>query len=96
MIYRSFFYHVILFSFLFADIHVFNRSAGSESEIRTMSDKKLLYMSTKDLARSLSSKLFENQERKKLVLYIKGKRIKIKENRNIIDAFDLKSIEFET
>tara|TARA_Y100000590_G_scaffold380764_1_gene449317 strand:+ start:1383 stop:2729 length:1347 start_codon:yes stop_codon:yes gene_type:complete len=34
-------------------------------------------MSTKDLARSLSSKLFENQERKKLVLYIKGKRIKI-------------------
>ena len=77
MIFRSFFYHVILFSILVADIHVLNRSAGSESEIRTMSDKKLLYMSTKDLARSLSSKLFENQERKKLVLYIKGKRIKI-------------------
>ena len=77
MILRSFFYILVLIGFLFADIHVFNRSAGSESEIKTLVERKLLYMSTKDLARSLSSKLFENQERKKLVLYIKGKRIKI-------------------
>lgn len=77
MIFRSFFCHLILLGILFANIHVFNRSAGSESEIRTLNDKKILYISTKDLARSLSSKLFENQERKKLVLYIKGKRIKV-------------------
>ena len=44
------------------EIHVFNRSAGTESEIRTLSDSKKLYISAKDLARSLSSKLYENAE----------------------------------
>ena len=77
MLIRLFSLHVIISNLLLADIQVFNRSAGSESEIRTIRDKKVLYMSTKDLARSLSSKLYENQERKKLVLYVKGKRIKI-------------------
>jgi len=77
MIFRSIFYQIILLGFLFAEIQVFNRSSGSEFEIHTLNNKKTLYMSTQDLARSLSSKLFENQERKKLVLYIKGKRIKI-------------------
>ena len=77
MLIRLFSLYVIISNLLIADIQVFNRSAGSESEIRTIRDKKVLYMSTKDLARSLSSKLYENQERKKLVLYVKGKRIKI-------------------
>ena len=77
MLIRLFSFYVIISNLLLADIQVFNRSAGSESEIRTIRDKKVLYMSTKDLARSLSSKLYENQERKKLVLYVKGKRIKI-------------------
>tara|TARA_A100001037_G_scaffold306768_1_gene355253 strand:- start:10966 stop:12399 length:1434 start_codon:yes stop_codon:yes gene_type:complete len=59
------------------EIHVFNRSTGKESEIKTLLDSKLLYISTKDLSKSLSSKLYENTERKKLVLYIAGRKIKI-------------------
>ena len=34
-------------------------------------------MSARDFSRALSSRLYENQERKKLVLYIAGRRIKI-------------------
>ena len=72
---------IILFIFstelLFANIQVFNRNTGMESEIKTLSESKKLYISAKDLAQSLSSKLYENKDRKKLVLYITGRRIKI-------------------
>jgi len=44
----------------------------------------VLYLSAKDLAKSLSSKLYENQDRKKLVLYIAGKRVKISGNTSFI------------
>ena len=49
MLIRLFSFYVIISNLLLADIQVFNRSAGSESEIRTIRDKKVLYMSTKDL-----------------------------------------------
>ena len=72
---------IILFIFstelLFANIQVFNRNTGMESEIKTLSESKKLYISAKDLAQSLSSKLYENKDRKKLVLYITDRRIKI-------------------
>ena len=58
-----------------ANVQVFNRSAGTQSEIKNLIGKSKLYISTKDLARSLSSRLYENKDRKKLVLYIKNKRI---------------------
>ena len=79
-----------IFPFLFltmvlnGEIHVFNRSSGTESEIKTLPKSKLLYMSTKDLARSFTSKLYENTERKKLVLYIAGRKIKISANSSYI------------
>ena len=60
-----------------SEIHVFNRSAGTETEIKTLNESGLLYMSAKDVSNSLTSKLYENLERKKLVLYISGKKIKI-------------------
>ena len=66
-----------MISLIQADIRVFNRSAGTESNIKTLPDSKQLYMSARDLARALSSRLFENQERKKLVLYISNRRIKL-------------------
>ena len=66
-----------LISFIRADIRVFNRSTGIESQIKTLSNSKQLYMSARDFSRALSSRLYENQERKKLVLYIAGRRIKI-------------------
>ena len=79
-----------IFTFLFlttvlnGEIHVFNRSAGTESEIKTLANSKLLYISAKDIARSFTSKLYENTERKKLVLYIAGRKIKISGNSSYI------------
>ena len=75
---------ILITSALWSEIHVFNRSAGTESEISTLPGSKVLYLSAKDLAKSLSSKLFENQDRKKLVLYIAGKRVKISGNTSFI------------
>ncbi len=73
-----------LFTVLNGDIHVFNRSAGTESEIKTLSNTRALYISAKDLARSFTSKLYENTERKKLVLYISGVKVKISGNSSYI------------
>ena len=73
-----------LFAILNADIHVFNRSAGTESEIKTLSSSKLLFISAKDLAKSFTSKVYENSERKKLVIYISGAKIKISGNSSYI------------
>jgi N-acetylmuramoyl-L-alanine amidase len=64
-------------STMFADIHVFNRTSGIEFELQTLKDSKTLYVSTKDIAKCLSSKLYENSERKKLVIYTSGRKIKI-------------------
>ena len=73
-----------LFAILNAEIHVFNRSAGTESEIKTLSSSKLLFISAKDLAKSFTSKVYENSERKKLVIYISGAKIKISGNSSYI------------
>ena len=59
------------FCSLYASIQVFNRSVGTQSEIQRLIGKSKLYISTKDLARALSSRLYENKDRKKLVLYKK-------------------------
>ncbi len=75
---------LFLTSVLWGEIHVFNRSSGIESEIRTLLDSKKLYISAKDLSQSLSSKLYENAERKKLVLYITGKKVKISGNTSFV------------
>ena len=68
---------ITFFSLLVADIHVFNRRVSTESEIKTIEIGKTLFVSAKDLSSSLSSKIYENTERKKLVLYIAGSKIKI-------------------
>ena len=71
-----------IFPFLFlttvlnGEIHVFNRSAGTESEINTLPKSKLLYMSAKDLARSFTSKLYENTERKNLFYILLEEKLK--------------------
>ena len=74
---RLVFFIIILFSLLMGDIHVFNRRASTESEIKTIEVGKTLFISAKDLSLSLSSKIYENAERKKLVLYVAGNKIKI-------------------
>ena len=71
-------YILILFSsILFADIKVINKSTSKNFIIKTLKGEKKIYISTRDLVSALSSRLYENQDRKKLVLYISGKRIKI-------------------
>ena len=71
-----------------ADIRVFNRSTGTESKIKTLPNSEQLYMSARDFARALSSRLYENQERKKLVLYITNRRIKISARSSFIMVDD--------
>ena len=66
-----------LFSVLFGDIKVINKSTPSEISIKTLKGENKIYVSTKDLVAALSSRLYENLERKKLVLYVSGKKIKI-------------------
>ena len=69
---------------MYADINVFNRSTGLSSELRVLSNTGPLYISTKDLAQSFTSKLYENSDRKKLVIYISGSKIKISGNSSYI------------
>ena len=69
---------------MYADISVFNRSTGLSSELRVLSDAGPLYISTKDLAQSFTSKLYENSDRKKLVIYISGSKVKISGNSSYI------------
>ncbi len=78
-----------LTAFLYSDVHVFNRSSGSESEIKTLSSTKPLYLSAKDLAHSFSSKVYENKDRKKIVIYISGSKIKISGNSSYIIINDI-------
>ena len=66
-----------LFSVLFGDIKVINKSTPNEMSIKTLKGENKIYISTKDLVAALSSRLYENLERKKLVLYVSGKKIKI-------------------
>ena len=79
-------YSLFLFvlSLLNAEINVFNRTTGLSSELKVLSDTKPIYISTKDLARSFTSKLYENSERKKLVIYISGSKIKISGNSSYV------------
>ena len=48
-----------------------------EMMIKTLKGEDKIYVSTKDLVSALSSRLYENLERRKFVLYVSGKRIKI-------------------
>ena len=81
---RRLVFFIFLFNAIFGEIHVFNRSNGTESDINTLSGVKPLYLSIKDLAKSFSSKIYENEERKKLVIYIYGHKIKISGNSSFI------------
>ena len=74
---RLVFFIITFFSLLVGDIHVFNRRAGTESEIKTIEVGKTLFIYAKGLSSSLSSKIYENAERKKIVLYVAGSKIKI-------------------
>jgi N-acetylmuramoyl-L-alanine amidase len=58
-------------------IRVVDQSNRSKGEIATLYHDSSPYCSTKDLARVLSSQIFENEEREKLVIYIGEHRVKL-------------------
>ena len=68
---------ICFFSFLSADVTVVNNSVSKSFNIKTLKGQKKTFISARDFVSSLSSRLYENAERKKLVLYISGKRIKV-------------------
>ena len=68
-------YIIFILSSLFADIKVID--SNNEFFIKTLKGEVKTYVSARDIVSILSARLYENQERKKLVLYISGKRIKI-------------------
>ena len=69
---------IFLSTALIADIKVVNNAGSKKSSyIKTLKGEKKIFVSSRDFGSSLSSRLYENAERKKLVLYILGKRIKI-------------------
>ena len=81
---RYIFLLITFLSFLRSDIHVFNRSSGTESEIKVLPNVKPIYVSAKDLGASFTSKIYENSERRKLVLYISGSKVKISGNSSYV------------
>ena len=81
---RYIFLLIIPLSLLRSDIHVFNRSSGTESEIKVLPSVKPIYVSAKDLGESFTSKIYENSERRKLVLYISGSKVKVSGNSSYV------------
>ena len=77
IIVKAFSIIIFLTASLIADIKVVNTSVGKNSYMKTLKGEKKSFVSTRDFVSSLSSRLYENAERKKLVLYISGKRIKV-------------------
>ena len=74
IIVKAFSIIIILTASLIADIKVVNSSVSKSSYIKTLKGEKKSFVSTRDFVSSLSSRLYENAERKKLVLYISGKK----------------------
>jgi|TARA_B110000495_G_scaffold44181_1_gene36276 N-acetylmuramoyl-L-alanine amidase len=84
MNFKNLAYLFFILNILFSEVHVFNRSNGTESEIETLSGITPLHLSAKDLANAFSSKIYENEERRKLVIYISGHKVKISGNSSFI------------
>jgi len=75
---NRFFLCLFFLSFLFSiPIQVHHQESGKEDILNTLSGVQETYISTRDLARVLSSKLYINSERQKIVLYLRNNRIKL-------------------
>ena len=81
---RLTFFIIFLFSISLGDVHVFNRNESTESKVKTIKFGNTIYISAKDLSSSLYSKIYENSDRKKLVIYLSGSKLKISGNSSFI------------
>jgi len=69
---RIFLFIIFFYSFnIFASpIKVINQLENTEDELKVLDNTPVVYCSVKDLARVLSTTIYENIEREKLVLYL--------------------------
>ncbi len=76
---RIFLFIIFFYSFnIFASpIKVINQPENTEDELKVLDNTPVVYCSVKDLARVLSTTIYENIEREKLVLYLGEHRVKI-------------------
>ena len=76
---RIFLFIIFFYSFnIFASpIKVINQLENTEDELKVLDNTPVVYCSIKDLARVLSTTIYENIEREKLVLYLGEHRVKI-------------------
>jgi len=76
---RIFLFIIFFYSFnIFASpIKVINQLENTEDELKVLDNTPVVYCSVKDLARVLSTTIYENIEREKLVLYLGVHRVKI-------------------
>ncbi len=58
-------------------IKVVNQRENTEDELKVLDNTPVVYCSIKDLARVLSTTIYENTEREKIVLYLGEHRVKI-------------------
>ena len=76
---RIFLFSIFFYSLSIAasPIKVVNQHENTEDELMVLDNTPVVYCSVKDLARVLSTTIYENIEREKLVLYLGEHRIKI-------------------
>lgn len=76
---RIFLFIIIFYSFGIAasSIKVVNQQKNTEDELKVLANTPVVYCSVKDLARVLSTTIYENIEREKIVLYLGIHRVKI-------------------
>ncbi|NHZ84480.1 MAG: hypothetical protein GWP19_01195, partial [Planctomycetia bacterium] len=60
-----------------APIKVLNQVDNTEDQLKVLENAPIVYSSVKDLARILSTTIYENTDREKLVLYLGEHRVKI-------------------
>jgi N-acetylmuramoyl-L-alanine amidase len=65
------------FSIVASPIKVVNQLENTKDELKVLDKTPVVYCSVKDLARVLSTTIYENIEREKLVLYLDEHRVKI-------------------
>ncbi|MFC1536061.1 N-acetylmuramoyl-L-alanine amidase [Candidatus Neomarinimicrobiota bacterium] len=88
---RIFLFIIFFYSFnIFASpIKVINQPENTEDELKVLDNTPVVYCSVKDLARVLSTTIYENIEREKLVLYLGEHRVKISAGTSFIVIDDI-------
>ncbi len=70
-------------------IKVVNQVENTEDQLKVLNNTSVVYCSVKDLARVLSTTIYENTEREKIVLYLGEHRVKISAGTSFIVIDDV-------